>query len=296
LLFCLACIFIVEKAKGNTDTKDTVHTLKSIFDKKKIEERQALAKLFAQNAYEEIHCFAARKSVEIEAYNEQHSIKKDNPWKDGGLYRVLLHTATAGITAELAGKPASSGAIAGAINEAAINKIIDAVGKDHPDQAQLLSALLGGLVNKVIGRPVLTGVAVAQYGTKYNELGLLDTVRNTINNEKFNIESKVMNEARYFVQNGFLSPENMVGDYYITQISIGEGLKVASVACIVDKDSNVYASAAFNPGATIGVPITTGFGTVSNKKYLESIPGWLNISAIARRNYRNIFIWPDCRN
>ena len=36
----------------NTNTENTLHQLDKIFDKKKIEERQELARLFAKNAYE----------------------------------------------------------------------------------------------------------------------------------------------------------------------------------------------------------------------------------------------------
>ncbi|MFR2873303.1 MAG: hypothetical protein ACLTB7_01845 [Veillonella atypica] len=56
------------------------------------------------------------------------------------------------ITAQLAGNPNGSGAVAAGINELAIKKIIDKVGKDHPDQAQILSAVLGATVNKAIDK------------------------------------------------------------------------------------------------------------------------------------------------
>ena len=39
----------------NTNTENTLHQLDKIFDKKKIEERQELAHLFAKNAFEEVH-------------------------------------------------------------------------------------------------------------------------------------------------------------------------------------------------------------------------------------------------
>ena len=39
----------------NTNTENTLHQLDKIFDKKKIEERQELARLFAKNAYEQLH-------------------------------------------------------------------------------------------------------------------------------------------------------------------------------------------------------------------------------------------------
>jgi fucose permease len=39
---------------------------------------------------------------------------------------------------------------------------------------------------------------------------------------------------------------------------------------------NVYASVAFAPGASVGVPITTGYGALRDKSagYIDSISGW----------------------
>ncbi len=56
-----------------------------IFDKKKIEERQELARLFAKNAFEEVH---------------RLSDKYD--WKDGSAQKVALHAAIGEIAAQLA--------------------------------------------------------------------------------------------------------------------------------------------------------------------------------------------------
>ena len=39
----------------NTNTENTLHQLDKIFDKKKIEERQELARLFSKNAFEQLH-------------------------------------------------------------------------------------------------------------------------------------------------------------------------------------------------------------------------------------------------
>ena len=100
----------------NTNTENTLHQLDKIFDKKKIEERQELARLFAKNAFEEVHRLS----------DKYH-------WKEGGPEKVALHAAIGEITAQLAGNPNGSGAVAAGINELAIKKIIDKVGKDHPD-------------------------------------------------------------------------------------------------------------------------------------------------------------------
>ena len=139
----------------NTNTENTLHQLDKIFDKKKIEERQELARLFAKNAFEEVHRLS----------DKYH-------WKEGGPEKVALHAAIGEITAQLAGNPNGSGAIAAGINELAINKIIDKIGKEHPDQIQLLSAVLGGAVNKLANKSTDTGMAVSSLGTKHNVLHL----------------------------------------------------------------------------------------------------------------------------
>lgn len=135
----------------NTNTENTLHQLDKIFDKKKIEERQELARLFAKNAFEEVH-----------RLSDKHH------WKEGSAQKVALHAAIGEIAAQLAGNPNGSGAVAAGINELAIKKIIDKVGKDSPGQAQLLSTVLGASVNEMMGLPGNTGSAVAVSGTKNN--------------------------------------------------------------------------------------------------------------------------------
>lgn len=139
----------------NTNTENTLHQLDKIFDKKKIEERQELARLFAKNAFEEVHRLS----------DKYH-------WKEGGPEKVALHAAIGEITAQLAGNPNGSGALASGVNELAIKKIIDKVGEDYPDQAQILSAILGATANKVIGKSGTTGASISYLGTKWNYEGI----------------------------------------------------------------------------------------------------------------------------
>ena len=102
----------------NINTENTLHQLDKIFDKKKIEERQELARLFAKNAFEEVH---------------RLSDKYD--WKDGSAQKVALHAAIGEIAAQLAGNPNGSGAVAAGINELAIknfliNMLVKCIGDD----------------------------------------------------------------------------------------------------------------------------------------------------------------------
>ena len=101
-----------------------------------------------------------------------HQLSDKYHWKEDGTEKVALHTAIGEITAQLAGNPNGSGAVAAGINELSIKKIIDKVGKDYPDQVQILSAALGESVNKVINKSTSTGAAVATYGTKWNYEGI----------------------------------------------------------------------------------------------------------------------------
>ncbi|WP_314595613.1 hypothetical protein [uncultured Selenomonas sp.] len=75
------------------------------------------------------------------------------------------------------------------------------------------------------------------------------------------ISSEVMNEAKYLVDSGQLDIRNMPSDYTTIQMSIGEGIKAATVACIIDKFGNVYGTIAFAPGvAATAVPLNIGAG------------------------------------
>ena len=152
----------------NTNTENTLHQLDKIFDKKKIEERQELARLFAKNAFEEVHRLS----------DKYH-------WKEGGPEKVALHAAIGEITAQLAGNPNGSGALASGINEFAIKKIIDKVGRDNSDQVQILSAVLGGAVNKLANNSSEAGAAVSAYGTKWNYASALSVpeYRNSVIND-----------------------------------------------------------------------------------------------------------------
>ena len=130
------------------DTKDSLNKLDEIFDKKKIEERQELSKLFAKEAFEQLHNW--------------------NPIsKEGKAAKAIAHGVVAEVSARMAGNKPGSGFYAGATNEALIGEI-QKIAKEKPDVAQTLSALLGAAVNGSLGYSPVTGAAEAQYGTKWN--------------------------------------------------------------------------------------------------------------------------------
>ena len=130
------------------DTKDSLNKLDEIFDKKKIEERQELSKLFAKEAFGQLHDW--------------------NPTsKEGKAAKAIAHGVVAEVSARMAGNKPGSGFYAGATNEALIGEI-QKIAKEKPDVAQTLSALLGAAVNGSLGYSPVTGAAEAQYGTKWN--------------------------------------------------------------------------------------------------------------------------------
>lgn len=135
------------------DTKDSLNKLDEIFDKKKIEERQELSKLFAKEAFGQLHNW--------------------NPTsKEGKAAKAIAHGVVAEVSARMAGNEPGSGFYAGATNEALIEEI-QKIAKEKPDVAQTLSALLGAAVNGGLGYSPVTGAAEAQYGTKWNQSGVM---------------------------------------------------------------------------------------------------------------------------
>ena len=132
----------------STDTANSLNKLDKIFDKKKIEERQELSKLFAKEAFGQLHNW--------------------NPTsKEGKAAKAIAHGVVAEVSARVAGNKPGSGFYAGATNEALIGEI-QKIAKEKPDVAQSLSALLGAAVNGSLGYSPVTGAAEAQYGTKWN--------------------------------------------------------------------------------------------------------------------------------
>ena len=133
----------------NTNTENTLHQLDKIFDKKKIEERQELARLFSKNALEQLH-------------NWQPTTK------DGKVAKSIAHGIIGEVAARMAGNTPGSGFKATMTNELLIGEI-KKVAKHDPAVAQWLSAAVGGVVNKASGENVNVGAGVSSYATKWNE-------------------------------------------------------------------------------------------------------------------------------
>ena len=109
------------------DTANSLNKLDKIFDKKKVEERQELARFFAKDAFEQLHYWEPKTKEEKVA-------------------KAIAHGVVAEVSARVAGNKAGSGFYAGVTNEALIGEI-QSIAKEKSDVAQSLSALLGAAVN-----------------------------------------------------------------------------------------------------------------------------------------------------
>ncbi len=183
-----------------------MNKLDEIFDNKKIEERQELSKLFAK-----------------EAFGQLHNLNPTS--KEGKVAKAIAHGIVAEVSSRMAGNKPGSGFYAGATNEALIGEI-QKIAKEKPDVAQTLSALLGAAVNGTLGYSPVTGAAEAQYGTKWNQLSeyqieslRIAIIRNLDNNGSVEeliriLENGVTISYIQEAENPFLS-KNVDGTYTI---------------------------------------------------------------------------------
>lgn len=136
----------------NRDTNNSLNKLGEIFYKTKMEERQELANLFGELAY-----------------NEIHKLAKKNGWEDGDPEKDALYALIGGIMSELTGNGFLTGASASAINEMVQKKLSDQF-EGEPDKHQWASAIIGGIVSQLVAGNAQAGASTAASGTKNNEL------------------------------------------------------------------------------------------------------------------------------
>ncbi|BEU87068.1 hypothetical protein TAMA11512_05320 [Selenomonas sp. TAMA-11512] len=126
------------------DTENSLNELGRIFDKKKIEERQELARVFGE-----------------EAFRLAHNLKDD-----GSGRKILIHAIIGGLMSEMTGEGFASGAVGAGLNEA----LIKAIQGQDPGTAQIISAIIGAAAAKAVGGSVGAGASAAASGTKWNLL------------------------------------------------------------------------------------------------------------------------------
>ena len=179
--------------KLNRDNANSLNKLGEIFDKTKIEERQELANLFGELAYNEIHKLAER-----------------NNWQEGCAEKNALHALVGGIMSELTGNGFLSGASASTVNEMVQKKLSEQF-EGEPDKHQWASAIIGGVVSQLASGNAQAGASTAASGTK-NNAQVLDeemkaqgngTAEEVINEGKLEAYSDYENEylEKYGVNN-----------------------------------------------------------------------------------------------
>ena len=176
------------------NTENALNELGRIFDKKKIEEQQELAAVFGE-----------------EAFRLAHNMKDD-----GSGRKMIVHAAIAGLMSRITGAGFTSGAVAGALNEALINSL---KGLD-PGTAQIVSAILGAAAAKVAGGSAAAGASAAAAGTKWNKYERLPEILEQLNE---------LNESEKY-------KELKDGEYSIRYATV-DGEKVAVA---IDKNGNVF--------------------------------------------------------
>lgn len=129
----------------NRDTKNSLNKLGEIFDKTKVEERQELAGLFGELAYNQIH--------DIKASNEQ---------------KVLYHALVGSILEKISNGDYISGASSAAINKIVVKEIEKFAGED-PYLIQWLSAGVGAAVGSFWNN-IQVAASITVSGTKNNLL------------------------------------------------------------------------------------------------------------------------------
>ena len=238
----------------NTNTENTLHQLDKIFDKKKIEERQELARLFSKNAFEQLH-------------NWQPTTK------DGKIAKSIAHGIIGEVAARMAGNSPGSGFKATMTNEMLISEI-NKVAKHDPAVAQWLSAAVGGVVNKASGENANAGSAVASYATKWNE----DLVWNSGVSNTISSLASVGKGAYGLAKNA--SPALIAGNLVSTPLVTGTGEPttydentMANIPGTAFYRSSI--SAPVGSGEVLVASTETDVGTVYNGPWVktETYPG-----------------------
>ena len=145
----------------NRDSKNSLNQLGEIFDKAKPNERQELAGLFGEMAFNQLH-------------DAKLTPNQRSAW----------HALIGGIMGQLSNKDFLGGATAAGINEMLIKQIEKA---SHGDSAlmQWMSAAVGGITGELVSKNPQLGAGVASSGTKNNDL-----------DEELN--ARLMDENRYY--------------------------------------------------------------------------------------------------
>ena len=130
------------------DTKNSLDQLGEIFDKAKVNERQELAGLFGEMAFNQLH------------------YAKLTPNQ-----RSAWHAFLGGVMGEFSSRDFWSGATVAGINEMFITQIKRASNGD-PALMQWMSAAVGGITGELVSNNSLLGESISSNGTKNNDVAV----------------------------------------------------------------------------------------------------------------------------
>ena len=224
--------------KLNRDTKNSLNKLGEIFDKTKVEERQELANLFGELAYNEIHY--------MDGSNEQ---------------KALYHAVVGGIMSKLTGGDFLAGATAAGINKLVIEEVKKAANYE-PDKMQWVSAVLGAVVAEFVSGNAQAGASVAASGTKNNYWhGFMENMIN-----KIDVDELEENKAYAILINGAYGPGGVtVGCYVVKDPNNPKDLIIY--------DTTAVSLQPLNKGRGVGFTmVEVDFGSGENA--VDKIEGW----------------------
>ena len=244
----------------NRDSKNSLNQLGEIFDKAKSNERQELAGLFGEMAFNQLH-------------DAKLTPNQRSAW----------HALIGGIMGQLSNKDFLGGATAAGINEMLIKQIEKA---SHGDPAlmQWMSAAVGGITGELVSKNPQLGAGVASSGTKNNdELDAEQAAANHESSDEVQKESELyvsdqdsaveeeekasrnrlsMEIIKSSVSAGIISdPATMKYDYTFGKIE-GGVFKLAGLEAgyIIDKQGGVYKFVGTSISIGVGAPISLGTG------------------------------------
>ena len=244
----------------NRDSKNSLNQLGEIFDKAKSNERQELAGLFGEMAFNQLH-------------DAKLTPNQRSAW----------HALIGGIMGQLSNKDFLGGATAAGINEMLIKQIEKA---SHGDPAlmQWMSAAVGGITGELVSKNPQLGAGVASSGTKNNdELDAEQAAANHESSDEVQKESELyvsdqdsaveeeekasrnrlsMEIIKSSVSAGIISdPATMKYDYTFGKIE-GGVFKLAGLEAgyIIDREGNVYKFVGASLSAGFGAPVSGGIG------------------------------------
>ena len=228
----------------NRDTNNSLNKLGEIFYKTKMEERQELANLFGELAY-----------------NEIHKLAKKNGWEDGDPEKDALHALVGSIMSELTGNGFFAGASAFAVNEMVQKKLSEQF-EGEPDKHQWASAIIGGIVSQIVAGNAQAGASTAASGTKNNYWhGFMENMIN-----KIDVDELEENKAYAILINGAYGPGGVtVGCYVVKDPNNPKDLIIY--------DTTAVSLQPLNKGRGVGFTmVEVDFGSGENA--VDKIEGW----------------------